>query len=155
MRILVTSDTHGRETRLATLLRLHPEADALIFLGDGTRAAAAVVEEFPHVQYYAVRGNNDLAGMEPDCREEFFSGQRVWMTHGHLHSAKRGLSRVIESARACRADILLFGHTHTALYRYEDGVYILNPGSLGYGGNYGVLDITAAGVAVHTAQIEC
>ena len=37
MTLLVISDTHGREDRIRELLRLHREAEAVLFLGDGLR----------------------------------------------------------------------------------------------------------------------
>ena len=35
MRLLVLSDSHGRKNLLLQAVELHPEADAVIFLGDG------------------------------------------------------------------------------------------------------------------------
>ncbi|MFR3419646.1 MAG: metallophosphoesterase family protein [Eubacterium sp.] len=40
------------------------------------------------------------------------------------------------------ADIVLFGHTHNQYTEYLDGLYIMNPGSVGMNGDYGVIDIT-------------
>ena len=37
MRLLVLSDSHGRKKLLLEAVELHPEADAVIFLGDGER----------------------------------------------------------------------------------------------------------------------
>lgn len=47
---------------------------------------------------------------------------------------------------------MLFGHTHQPLTEYDDGLYMLNPGSLHGGGTYGVLDITAAGVVMNIVE---
>ena len=60
-------------------------------------------------------------------------------------------------ARKNGADILLYGHTHIAFTDYDDGLYIMNPGSCGRPReglpSYGIIDITKAGVAMHTAEI--
>ena len=41
---------------------------------------------------------------------------------------------------------MLFGHTHCALNEYDEGLYIMNPGSCnGYGASYGYIDITEKG----------
>lgn len=53
--------------------------------------------------------------------------------------------------RERQADLLLFGHTHQPLTDYEDGLYLMNPGSLGYGGTYGYVDITPAGIVTNLA----
>ena len=51
------------------------------------------------------------------------------------------LSQAISQVEA-GADILLFGHTHMPLTLYEDGLYIMNPGSChGYYASYGIIDI--------------
>ena len=57
------------------------------------------------------------------------------MTHGHKHNVKMGLGALLKDARASRVDAVLYGHTHQADCRREpDGLWILNPGSCGYGG---------------------
>ena len=69
--------------------------------------------------------------------------------HGHLYDAKSGLYRITSAAREAGADILLFGHTHMPLTLYEDGLYIMNPGSChGYYASYGIIDITDKGEIV-------
>ncbi|MGI6404129.1 MAG: metallophosphoesterase family protein [Oscillospiraceae bacterium] len=57
-----------------------------------------------------------------------------------------------------KADICCFGHTHTPLSLYRDGVYLLNPGSLsqprvGFP-SYAVIDLTQAGVAIHHTTLR-
>ena len=56
--------------------------------------------------------------------------------------------RYEEQARKQGADIDLFGHTHIGFTRYEDGLYLMNPGSLSRAGehSYGVIDLCDGGV---------
>ena len=62
-------------------------------------------------------------------------GVNLYMTHGHCHNVKLTLTRLLQDARSCRADAVLYGHTHQPDCRQEpDGMWILNPGSCGYGG---------------------
>ena len=62
-------------------------------------------------------------------------GVELFMTHGHRHNVKMGLGALLKDARASRGDAVLYGHTHQADCRREpDGLWILNPGSCGYGG---------------------
>lgn len=74
----------------------------------------------------------------------------VMLTHGHLFSAKTSLSALIDEGRARRADLVLFGHTHTPLEKTveQDGHYmtLFNPGSVGMGGSYGVVELLPAGI---------
>lgn len=147
MRLLVVSDSHGRDWRLRAALEAHPEINGWIHLGDGLREAFRLAEEFP-APLYAVRGNCDFWQPElpPELREETFGGKRVLFTHGHLYGVKYGLYRVTAAARERGADILLFGHTHQPLNEYDNGLYVLNPGSLGEAGTYALLDILPAGI---------
>ena len=57
------------------------------------------------------------------------------------------------AARERKADILLFGHTHNALQEYDEGLYILNPGTLhGSEGTFGIVDITPAGIVTNVLR---
>lgn len=49
--------------------------------------------------------------------------------HGHKYGVKRSLETLKAAARKKGADILLYGHTHERFCSYEDGLYIMNPGS--------------------------
>jgi hypothetical protein len=69
-------------------------------------------------------------------------GVKLFMTHGHLHQVKSGLGALIRDARITGSQAVLFGHTHEPLCRYEDGLWIVNPGSAGYnGGSAAVLEV--------------
>lgn len=155
MRILVVSDTHGDEQALWRAVEDQPSARVVIYLGDGAREAEAVAARYPDRQFYRVRGNGDWAAGAalPVAGEEKLGGKRLFFTHGHVYDVKNGLYRVVCAARERRADILLFGHTHLPLTVYDDGLYILNPGSLSYGrGTYGTVDITPAGIVLNVVN---
>ena len=156
MRILVASDTHGRKRALYDLLYMHKEADWLLFLGDGIRDVEEILEQFPAISRRMVRGNNDWwKTMEdiPLVWQGEMGGKRIFMTHGHMQEVKFGEERLLNAAHASRADILLYGHTHSAVNRYENGMYILNPGSLGYDGTYGIIDILPGGISTNIASL--
>ena len=64
-----------------------------------------------------------------------------------------GYYSVYMAAREQKADILLFGHTHNAMTDYDDGLYVMNPGSLrGAYATYGILDITEAGIVTNIVK---
>lgn len=55
-------------------------------------------------------------------------------------------------------DIVLYGHTHARCNLYEDGLYIMNPGSAscprdGNKPSYGIIDIVPAGISMNIADI--
>ena len=155
MRILVVSDTHGDEGALQRAVQAHPSARTVIHLGDGAREAEAVAARFPDRMFWQVRGNGDFALGSAGllyAREETLGGKRLFFTHGHLYGVKTGLYRVCCAARERQADILLFGHTHQPLTDYDDGLYILNPGSLRGRGTYGLLDVTPTGVLLNVVE---
>lgn len=159
MRILVVSDTHGSGELLEQALLAQPQAAAVIHLGDGAREAQDMADKFPQLPFYPVRGNCDwgrLADDLPISRLERFAGRRVFCTHGHAYDVKSGLYRAVMAARENKADVLLYGHTHQALADYEDGLYILNPGSLSRGGrpSYGLLDITPQGIVTRVVEVD-
>lgn len=157
MRIVVVSDTHGNGRALRQAILDQPRASAVIHLGDGVREAQEAAREFADLPFFLVRGNCDwsTAGEEiPVTRLEFLGGKRILCTHGHAYEVKYGLYRAVCAAHEQRADVLLYGHTHQAYTDYEDGLYILNPGSLSRGGpvSYGLLDITPQGIVPHVIK---
>lgn len=145
MKILVLSDSHaGLSFMRRCIEAIKP--DAVIHLGDYYDDGSAMAEEYPHISFYQVPGNCDAhRGFIPDSetRLETLDGVRILMTHGHRHHVKQTLIRLVADARASRAAVVLFGHTHSAHCQQEkDGLWVLNPGSCGYfGGSAGLLEV--------------
>ena len=63
---------------------------------------------------------------------------------------KHGLEEIEAAGREKEADIVLYGHTHTALQEYREGLWLLNPGSVLDSSHtpagYLALDLTPTGV---------
>ena len=152
MRILVVSDIHGRTHRLREALEQQPTARHVVFLGDGLRQVEDVLDEYPDRTFYTVPGNCDIGASGIPVGQESFGGKRFYFTHGHLHDVKYTLYRLELAAREMGADVALFGHTHVPYREYADGLHLFNPGSLGYGGTYGYVDIEGGGI--FTAIVE-
>ena len=156
-RILVVSDTHGDEQALRQALEEQPTARMIFHLGDGAREAEAVAAGYPDRTFFLVRGSGDWgqAGLLPEAGLEIVAGHRIFYTHGHRYNVKMGLYRAVCAARERKADVLLFGHTHQPLTDYDDGLTILNPGSLAYGrSTYGLLDVTDTGIVPQTVSLR-
>ncbi len=142
-RVIAVSDSHGAADSLRWVLR-HEKADALIYLGDGLRDLEEAMDARPQgLRIYRVRGNCDFGyGDEPVQGLCAFGGVLFFYTHGHAYGVKCGLYQLEEAAEGRMADIALYGHTH--LQRLDEGAEgeptLFNPGSLGYGGQYGVIE---------------
>lgn len=136
MKILVLSDSHSSLRLMRDALRaIKPQA--VVHLGDHFDDGEVLKEENPHLLFYQVPGNCDLYRMQqwqPEILCCKVCGIKLYMTHGHLHMVKSGLYRLLQDARKEAAQAVLYGHTHTADCRMEDGMWILNPGSCGHGG---------------------
>ncbi len=155
MRFLVFSDSHGKTDRLKKILELHNDSDAVIFLGDGCENAKKIISAF-NKPYYIVRGNCDIGSNEKDTDFINYNGHKIMLCHGHRYSVKYGIDRLTASARANNCDVVLFGHTHIPFTKYDDGLYILNPGSISVSPtpSYGILDITEKGIMVTTTNVH-
>ena len=154
MRILVVSDTHRDRFSLRKAILEQPRAEVVIHLGDGEDEAAQMKADFPQKMILQVRGNCDWGSALPPEGLQTLEGKKIYYTHGHLYNVKYGMYEVKSAAREQKADILLFGHTHEAITDYEDGLYIMNPGSLnGSRGTYGILDLTPEGIAMNIIKI--
>ncbi len=154
MRILVVSDIHRHTGNLYRAIEAQPTADTVIFLGDGLREVEDAAARHPECTFYTVPGNGDFGGVAPKVREETFGGKRFFFTHGHIYDVKYGLYRLELAARERQADIVLFGHTHQPFAHYEDGLYFLNPGSLGYDGSYGYVDIVRGSIVTNIVRLS-
>lgn len=129
MKILVVSDTHGQNRNLEIVVGRIKPIDMLLHLGD-VEGSEYLVDKIGECPAYIVRGNCDMNGKLPGEIVLPVEGHTIFMTHGHRYMAGYGTARLKEAARARGADIVLYGHTHVPLLQHEDGMTILNPGSL-------------------------
>ena len=145
MTILVLSDSHSTLRFMRQCVQA-VKPNALIHLGDYFDDAVVLKEEYPQILVYQVPGNCDRYRCPPGLPEilvENICGVRVYMTHGHRHQVKMSIGLLLKDARAAKADIVLYGHTHAAdCHREDDGLWVMNPGSCGYyGGSAGIIEI--------------
>ena len=146
MRILVFSDSHGSDKTLEAAMLLHKDAELIIHLGDGERDFDGIAYAVAGRKIVQVCGNCDFYSLLPNNEIIDVEGVRIFCSHGHTELVKHGTQMFIEKAKALGAHIALYGHTHQSVTAYDDGLHIMNPGSARYGGEYGVIDITPAGI---------
>ncbi len=128
MKILLVSDTHGREDTLEEALELE-KPDFMCHMGDveGSEDYIRVIAECPLAM---VAGNNDFwTDLNPEVTIEL-QGFRILLTHGHYYYPHAGTERLKAAGYRAGADIVLFGHTHRPTLEIDKGIIVANPGSL-------------------------
>lgn len=161
MELLVMSDSHGARKNIdEALSRQIKKPDAILFLGDGLRDIAYT--DLGGATLFAVCGNNDLypliRGVEVDEELVFTLGdKKIMMVHGHKYGVKAGLQRLLLTAAAREADIVLYGHTHEKYeaiilpdneygVKTKKPIYVMNPGAIGdYRASWGNITIDSYG----------
>lgn len=142
MKILVVSDTHKDFDSLYNLIRINKDIETIIHLGDGEDELSRIKDLFKDKEILSVRGNCDTNSTDPIVKINTFNNKKIFMTHGHIYKVKYNIYNAVMAAKQENADILLFGHTHCGFKDYYDGIYIMNPGSLGgINKSYGIIDI--------------
>lgn len=156
MRLLVLSDSHGDFYSLKKAVESTPGADAVIFLGDGLADWETAVSNMLMLKsknLIAVRGNCDFYESAYPLRAvPIFDGVTVYCTHGHSEFVKHSREMLKEKARECHATVALYGHTHIPESTYDDGLYLMNPGSVRQN-SCGIVDITPNGILCFTKEI--
>ncbi|MGE3834455.1 MAG: metallophosphoesterase [Acidimicrobiia bacterium] len=187
MLIGIMSDVHCNAAAMdRAVTELAPVVDAMLVAGDAVlqyRFSNEVVEAIREHDIPYVTGNHEWTLLEhgqralsaPEHRRsniEFMaaaparfemqaSGKRLLMVHAspfppygeYLHAGSPGLARCGE----VDADILVLGHTHVPLATRVGSTLVVNPGSLGQGGDpshpnmvsYGILDTDSDEFTVH------
>lgn len=134
MKVLVLSDSHNHLDFMRRAITAR-KPDAVVHLGDYSRDAEEMSEEFPELPFYRVSGNCDRDyGTAQNTVVVNLAGARVMLTHGHLFHVKFGLGALLHEAKKSRVDAVLFGHTHQALCRREGDLWVMNPGTAGFYG---------------------
>ena len=129
MKILIVSDTHGSFYEMKKVIDAHRPIDVLIHCGDVCDDLKAVLGKTDY-QVKAVQGNCDRPGAYPQELIFELAHHRVFLVHGHLHGVKNSAGKLISKAMEHDCDIAMYGHTHIPEAVMEDGVYVLNPGSI-------------------------
>lgn len=140
MKILILSDSHRNiENLVAAVERERP--DHILHLGDYGNDCAVLGLQFKDTPIDVVCGNCDGMVDLPNELELMLAGKKVFMTHGHRYGVKRNLESLVNEGYAVYADVVLYGHTHIQDMQSYGDMLIINPGSVGFEGNYAVMNI--------------
>ena len=79
-----------------------------------------------------VSGNNDFFSDLP--REEVIDIEenKVLVTHGHYYGVSMAFDQLADAAKQRGCNAAFFGHIHMPVLETEDGVLLVNPGSLAF-----------------------
>jgi hypothetical protein len=154
MKILVVSDSHGRNTHLERVIeKVQPKL--LIHLGDleGSEDFLSLCALCP---VEMIRGNNDYYS-DLEAEKLITIGRyQVLLTHGHRHGVYYGMDTLREWGKGQGADIVMFGHTHKPFLDIGSDITLLNPGSIslprqeGRRPSYAIMELDRMGEAHFT-----
>ncbi|MFZ3576380.1 metallophosphoesterase [Virgibacillus sp. DJP39] len=124
-KVLFMSDSHGL-TKEINLIKSRESVDLMIHCGDSELELDA--EQLNG--FVRVRGNCDFDSRLPDEQTISIGNLNFFITHGHLHQVKSGLSKLSYRAEELNATVIGFGHTHIAGAEKVGGQLFVNPGSI-------------------------
>ena len=130
-KIMVVSHTHGHHENFRKALRTEGNIDLLIHLGD-SEGEEDYIAALTDCETVIVAGNCDyFSRLDKEMMLQLGS-KKAFITHGHYYSVSLGTEVIIDEAVSREADIVMFGHTHKPVVEEEDGIMVINPGSISY-----------------------
>lgn len=131
MKVLIVSDTHGRNDSFYRAVQNEKDVSYIVHLGDLCGLEDSV-EKTTGIPCYAVRGNNDYRSLLPAESLIMLGKHKTLITHGHHHGVSYSTLRLKQYAHALGCGIVMYGHTHVPEIDLEGQVIAINPGSLTY-----------------------
>lgn len=131
MKVLIVSDTHGRDEKLEEAVMHEAPFDMLIHCGD-VEGREFYIEALAECPCCIVAGNNDFFADLPREQEIEVAGRRILVTHGHYYGVSMDVYGVLEEAKSRNCDVVIFGHTHRPVVLERGGMLAVNPGSLAF-----------------------
>ena len=127
IKITIISDTHSNLNAIDKMAQIILESDYVFHLGDHFDD----MKNYAHVlgnKLYRVHGNCDW-GTQKDIIVKI-GEHKIFATHGDVYSAKSGVDKLIEKAKQETCSVVFYGHTHLAEIKKQDGILLINPGTL-------------------------
>ena len=158
MRLIVISDSHGKQGAIDRVLSKESEAAHIFFLGDKVNDIEDFPALYPEKQFHIVSGNCDYFSDYKVFDTVSIGGLKILFCHGHTFYVKKGGNEFLaDFARKNGCQIALYGHTHIPDTEYADGLYIVNPGSIGRSRegaeSYAAIDILENGILPQIIRI--
>jgi len=131
LEIIIVSDNHSEKSGLAKVLEHHVDANYFFHCGDSNLEADLDLMK----PFTTVKGNTDLwHDYQNDEKIKLATGEKIWVTHGHRFSVNSGTDKLlIKAKKMYRAPaVILYGHTHRVDVKMQEGILIINPGSIAF-----------------------
>lgn len=156
IKLLILSDSHGSVGVMLDIVE-RERPDEIIHLGDCLRDAETLSFAHPRIPMTMVPGNCDEWFGKRDEVTLVRKGWKILLAHGHQWRVKSGPALALKVGREAGANILLYGHTHQAACWQEQGMWIMNPGTVGSRSGpatYGVITLDEEGVTCEILRTE-
>lgn len=131
MKILVLSDSHGKNEGMWQAIRQEEPLDWILHLGD-IEGCEQLLQERAACAVEIVKGNVDFSSQNSLEKVLTIAGQSIFLCHGHRYGVEYSRKRLALEAKQKGCTIALYGHTHRPLQEEVEGVKVLNPGSISY-----------------------
>lgn len=131
LKVLIVSDSHGRNDYVKLAMEQAGTFDAFIHLGD-VEDDVEELRSLAGCPSYIVMGNNDYGLGLPEHLNIIIGGKKIFLTHGHRYGVNYDLKRLGLLGTLNRMDIVMYGHTHYPYLDIGEDITMLNPGSLTY-----------------------
>ena len=131
MKVLIISDSHGRDKWLDYVIENEKGLDRIIHLGD-LEGSEEHLETIAPCPVEIISGNNDYFAEYPREKVIQISGHKILLTHGHYYGVSFGRERLAGAARMLGCSMAMYGHTHCPEIDEVNGIRVINPGSLAY-----------------------
>jgi putative phosphoesterase len=163
LRFVVVADTHSQPDPRSAELIAAQRPDRILHAGD---IGDPRVLDFlaAHAPVTAVRGNIDaeMPGVPDVVTIDLTDGDRTVLTLLLLHIAVNGPKLRADAARLARAasaDIVVCGHSHVPFLGRDQGIAVVNAGSIGPRRFrlpivFAVVEVRREGVAMHHVSCE-
>ncbi|MEF9922304.1 MAG: metallophosphoesterase [Anaerovoracaceae bacterium] len=143
MKIFVISDTHGMLSKAIEVFEGLTDIDLIIHCGDYDRDAINLGDYFG-VDVITVKGNSDGSYSDDDYKIVDTPYGQIYVTHGHMQNVNFSYDKIYYTAAEKNCIAAIFGHTHKPIFEENNGIYMINPGSLsmprdGSQGSYAII----------------
>lgn len=126
MKIVLMSDSHGHTGRVVDVALAEQDAELILHAGDVEDSIGGL----DNIKFVA--GNNDYYSDLANVYEFNTPYGKGLLLHSHqVHGFKKP-EALLKLAKQHGYAIICFGHTHVPHFSLEDGIYLINPGSLYY-----------------------
>lgn len=131
MKVLIVSDSHGRNLHMDHVMEKENDIDLMIHLGD-LEGAEDYLEDIAPYPVYMVAGNNDYFSQIDREKIVDIGPYKAFITHGNRYDVYSGTETIKEAGKELGADIVMFGHTHVPVIDDSTDILAINPGSISY-----------------------